>query len=87
MWTQLARRLRSDAKLFANTLVSESTDAWQRSLAIARLKAYDPEPHKDPLECPYCWVVDGEKAVLIPVVGPIEAIRCPSCGSEYPLEE
>jgi len=83
---RLVKRLRNDAENFADSLVKESMDPGIKTVAISRLITYQPEVHKRPLECPYCWIIDGTKRSLEPTAGPIEAIGCSTCGSEYSLD-
>lgn len=61
----------------------------QEAVAAAegRLEQYKPHLHQRPLECPYCWIIDGRHSVLAPVPGPIHAICCERCGCEYPLDD
>jgi hypothetical protein len=87
MWTRLADRLRKDAEIFAETLGKESLTHGLRHWPLRDWAAISRKPHKRSLECPYCWIVDGTKSVLKPVLGTTEAISCSACGSEYPLEE
>jgi hypothetical protein len=81
METRLANQLRTDAEIFAKSLVQESTEVWQRTLAAARLSAYLPDPDRQEVDCPYCWIVHGEKMALQPADG--HTIRCYSCANEY----
>ena len=86
MWTRLVKQLRNDAESFAKSLMEESLDPQIWRATSTRLATYQPEAHKRPLDCPYCWIIEGEKRSLQPVPGPTQAIACSTCGSEYPLE-
>lgn len=55
--------------------------------AESRLDQYQPHLHQRPLECPYCWIIEGKHSVLTPVPGPTHAISCERCGCEYPLDD
>lgn len=55
--------------------------------AESRLDQYKPHLHQRPLECPYCWIIEGKHSILAPVPGPTHAIRCERCGCEYPLDD
>lgn len=54
--------------------------------ASERLADYKPELHTRMLDCPYCWIVEAKRIKLIPVPGPVEAVACSNCASEYSLE-
>jgi len=53
--------------------------------ASNRLKDYEPKMHR-PLNCPYCWIMDGKRIVLRPVPGSTHAVHCWNCQAEYGIE-
>jgi hypothetical protein len=66
-------------------------EIWMRAqeaaaAAESRLDQYKPHLQR-PLECPYCWIINGTHSVLTPVSGAIHAIGCERCGCEYPLDD
>jgi hypothetical protein len=84
MWSRLIVRLREDAEMFARSLVQESPEV--RHLAQTRLSDYQPDGHRSPFDCPYCWIVDGIRSPLQPMSGPRRLVSCSSCASEYEPE-
>ena len=86
MCSRLIIRLREDAEMFARSLVQESTEAQQATLAQTRLSTYQPDCQRRPFDCPYCWMVDGIANPLRPISGPRRLISCSSCASEYAPE-
>jgi hypothetical protein len=56
-------------------------DAENCAGAAKRLISYNPEG-ADGMECPHCWVIDGEHVVLRSDKGN-DNLRCANCGRRY----
>lgn len=51
--------------------------------APMRLDIYRLELLRHPVFCPYCWMLEGERVLLKPMLESGEVLACDVCGSAY----
>lgn len=52
-------------------------------MAPVRLEIYHLELLRHPPFCPYCWMLEGRRTPLKPMLAEAEALGCEVCGSAY----